>query len=107
MFTVHAITSGVRDGRHQHYPTPGLAPYDAKDQAAAEEIACTALMKYHPISYLRLVDEAGAEVREYRRGDFFQSRSPLRHVHHAIVDRRMAEILDESADAARLAAAEK
>jgi len=107
MLTVHPITSGIRDGRHQHYPTPGLAPYEAKDETAAQEIACTAFMKYHPISFLRLEDEDGTELRVYRRGDFFQSTSPLRHVHHAIVDRRMAEILDESMEAARLAAAGK
>jgi hypothetical protein len=107
MLTLHPITSGIRGGRHQDYPTPGLALYEAKDEAAAEEIACTTLMKYHSVSFLRLVDEAGAEVRVYRRGDFFQSRAPLWHVHERIVDRRMAEILDESAEAARLAAAGK
>ena len=35
-----------------------------------------------PVTY---TDDSGAEVREYRRGDFFQSTSPLRDVHHRVV----------------------
>ncbi|MFG2359357.1 hypothetical protein [Streptomyces sp. NPDC048521] len=95
MLTLHPITGGIRNGRHQHYPTPNIQPRPTGSQAAAEETAVRLLRAYGSISYLRLVDSTGAEVREYRRGDFFQSTSPLRDVHHRVVDQDLAGRDDE------------
>ena len=91
MLTLEPITGGIRDGRHQHYPTPNLKPRTAQDQAQAEEIACRMLLAYQPVSFLRLVNETGDEIRTYRRSDFFQYRSPLRAVHHRVA----LELIDE------------
>ena len=85
MLTLHPITGGILDGRHQHYPTPNLAPRSAENETSAEEAACRMLRAYGFISFLRLVNEAGAVVREFRRGNFFYSKSPLRNVHHRVV----------------------
>ncbi|AKZ60808.1 hypothetical protein SAM23877_p099 (plasmid) [Streptomyces ambofaciens ATCC 23877] len=86
MLTLHPITGGIRDGRHQQYPTPNLPARPVASQAEAEESAVRLFRAYGAISYLRLTDSAGEEVREYRRGDFFQSTSPLRDVHRRVVD---------------------
>ena len=86
MLTLHPVTSGPRDGRHQNYPTPPLAPRQAEDEASAQEAACRMLRAYGAVSFLRLIDEAGTEVREFRRGDFFQRKSPLREVHRRVVE---------------------
>lgn len=91
MLTLHPITGGIRDGRHQHYPTPNIQARPADSETAAEEAAVRMLRAYGAISYLRLVDGSGAEVREYRRGDFFYSTSPLRDVHHRVVAQDLAD----------------
>jgi hypothetical protein len=90
MLTLEPITSGIR-GRHQHYPTPNLAPRTAETEALAEETACRMLMQFHSVSYLRLVDETGNEIRAYRRCDFFQHKSPLREVHHRVARQLIEE----------------
>jgi hypothetical protein len=94
MPTLHPITGGIRNGRHQHYPTPNLQSRTTESESVAEEIACRMFLAYHSVSFLRLVDETGEEVRTYRRCDFFQHKSPLREVHHrvalALIDERTA-----------------
>lgn len=90
MLTLHPVTGGIRDGRHQHYPTPNLPPRQAEDEASAQEAACRMLRAYGAVSFLRLVDEAGVQVGELQRGDFFYPRSPLRDVHHRVVQEDLA-----------------
>lgn len=89
--TLHAVTGGIRDGRHQHYPTPNIEARPVDSETSAEEAAVRLLRAYQPISYLRLVDDSGTEVRQYRRGHFFQSTSPLRDAHHRVVDQDLAD----------------
>jgi hypothetical protein len=91
MLTLHPVTGGIRNGRHQHYPTPNIEAHPADSETAAEEAAVRMLRAYGAISYLRLTDASGADVREYRRGDFFQSTSPLRDVHHRVVAQDLAD----------------
>jgi hypothetical protein len=90
MFNLHPITSGIRDGRHQHYPTPNVRPQSAATESAAEETACRMLRAFNSISYLRLTSGDGTEVRVYRRGDFFHRDSPLREVHHRVSGQDLA-----------------
>ncbi|TXS68920.1 hypothetical protein [Streptomyces sp. sk2.1] len=90
MLTLNAITGGIRDGRHQYYPTPNIEARSVDSEVAAEETAVRMFRAYGSISYLRLLDAAGVEVREYRRGHFFQSTSPLRDVAHRVVDEDLA-----------------
>ncbi|MFF7837533.1 hypothetical protein ACFZC6_01665 [Streptomyces ossamyceticus] len=90
MLTLNAITRGILDGRHQHYPTPHIDPRPV-DAETADETAVRMLRAYHSISYLRLVDESGAEVREYHRHEFAFSNSPLWDVHCRVVDADIAE----------------
>ena len=89
MLTLHPITSGIRDGRHQHYPTPNLEAGTVSSEAAAEEAAVRMLSAYGAVNFLQLTDVSGAKVRTYYRGDFFQPTSPLRdarlRVHAAAV----------------------
>lgn len=91
MLTLHPITGGIRNGRHEHYPTPNIEARPAGSETAAEEAAVRMLRAYGAISYLRLTDSSGLEVREYRRGDFFQSTSPLRDAHHRVVAQDLAD----------------
>ncbi|MYW46378.1 hypothetical protein [Streptomyces sp. SID161] len=91
MLTLEPITSGIHDGRHQHYPTPDLAARTAETETSAEETACRMLLQFQPVSYLRLVDAAGTVLREYRRCDFFLRKSPLRVVHQRVA----LELIDE------------
>ncbi len=90
MLSLHPITGGIRDGRHQQYPTPNIPARPVASETEAEESAVRLLRAYGAISYLRLMDDTGAEVREYRRGDFFQTTSPLRDVHHRVVEQNLA-----------------
>lgn len=85
MLTLHPITGGIRDGRHQHYPTPNIQIRPVGSEAAAEEAAVRMFNAYGSISFLRLVDASGVEVRDFRRWHFFQSTSPLRDVRHRVV----------------------
>lgn len=78
MLTLHPVTGGIRDGRHQQYPTPHIEPCSVESEQAAEEAAVRLLSAYGSISYLTLTGEAGERIREYRRGHFFQTKSPLR-----------------------------
>lgn len=89
--TLSAITRGIRDGRHQHYPTPHIQPRPVDTETAADECAVRMLRAYHSICYLRLVDSTGTEVREYHRYDFSRSDSPLWEVHCRVVDADIAE----------------
>jgi hypothetical protein len=91
MLTLHAVTGGIRDGRHQHYPTPHIQPRSVDTETAAEETAVRLLRAYGAIGYLKLADDSGAEVRVYRRGDFFHSDSPLRDAHHRVVAQDLAD----------------
>ncbi|MFB6665983.1 hypothetical protein [Streptomyces parvus] len=79
MLTLHPMTGGIRDGRHQQYPTPHIEPRPVESETAAEEAAVRLFSAYGSISYLTLTREDGQQVREYRRGHFFQAKSPLRH----------------------------
>ncbi|WP_097865835.1 hypothetical protein [Streptomyces sp. rh34] len=79
MLTLHPMTGGIRDGRHQQYPTPHIEPRPVESESAAEEAAIRLFSAYGSISYLALTDEGGEQVREYRRGHFFQAKSPLRY----------------------------
>ncbi|MFH8867152.1 hypothetical protein [Streptomyces griseus] len=78
MLTLHPITGGIRDGRHQQYPTPHIKPRSVETEQAAEEAAVRLLSAYGSISYLTLSGDDGERIREYRRGHFFQAKSPLR-----------------------------
>lgn len=80
MLALHPIISGIRDGRHQNYPTPHFESRPVESEQAAEEAAVRLFSAYGSISYLTLTGEDGKQVREYRRGDFFQAKSPLRDV---------------------------
>lgn len=91
MLTLEPITRGIRDGRHQHYPTPDLEPREVATEADAEETAVKMLAAYQSISYLQLVDGNGTKVRDYQRSHFFMSDSPLRHVRQRVVDEEIAE----------------
>jgi hypothetical protein len=88
--TLHAVTGGIRDGRHQNYPTPGIDARPVLTTDAAEEVAARMLRAYHSISYLSLTDQAGGEVRTYRRCDFFYTDSSLREVHHRVANADIA-----------------
>lgn len=90
MLTLNAITGGICDGRHQYYPTPNIEARSVDSEMAAEEAAVRMLRAYGSISYLRLLDAAGTEVREYRRGHFFQLTSPLRDAHHRVAAEDLA-----------------
>lgn len=90
MLTLNAITRGIRDGRHQHYPTPHIEPRPVGTETA-DETAVRMLRAYHSISYMRLVDESGAEIREYHRYEFARSGAPLWDVHCRVVDADIAE----------------
>ncbi|GAA3852743.1 hypothetical protein GCM10023084_03700 [Streptomyces lacrimifluminis] len=92
MLTLNPITRGILNGRHQHYPTPNIEPRPV-DTETADETAVRMLRAYHSICYLRLVDESGAEVREYHRYEFSHSGSPLWDVHRRVVDADIAERL--------------
>ncbi|MFJ3141708.1 hypothetical protein ACIPJM_04555 [Streptomyces halstedii] len=78
MLTLHPITGGIRDGRHQQYPTPNIEPRSVESEQAAEEAAVRLFSAYGSISYLTLSGEGGERIREYRRCHFFQFKSPLR-----------------------------
>lgn len=78
MLALHPITGGIRDGRHEQYPTPHIEPRPVDSEQAAEEAAVRLFSAYGSISYLTLTGEGGEQVREYRRGHFFQAKSPLR-----------------------------
>lgn len=95
MLTLNAITGGIRDGRHQHYPTPNIEVRLVGSETEAEETAVRMLRAYGSISYLRLIDAAGTEVREYRRGHFFHLTSPLRDAHHRVVAQDQAARITE------------
>jgi len=93
MLTLNAITRGIRDGRHQHYPTPNIDPRPVDTETGAEETAVRLLQAYHSICYLRLVDDSGTEVRKYGRHDFFYAKSPLQDVRRRVVDQDIADRL--------------
>lgn len=93
MPTLHAITRGILDGRHQHYPTPHIEPRPVDTATAADEAAVRMLRAYHSICYLRLVDGSDAEVREYHRYEFARPDSPLWDVHRRVVEADIAERL--------------
>ncbi|NUV65664.1 hypothetical protein G6W57_00855 [Streptomyces sp. CAI-121] len=78
MFTLHPMTGGFRDGMHQVYPTPEIEPRPVESEDAAEEAAVRLFSAYGSISYLTLTDRNGEHVKDYRRGHFFQAKSPLR-----------------------------
>jgi hypothetical protein len=91
MPTLHAITRGIRDGRHQHYPPPHIELRPVDTETAADEAAVRMLRAYHSICYLRLVDDSGTEVREYHRYEFSRSDQPLWDVHCRVVEADIAE----------------
>ncbi|MEU8101718.1 hypothetical protein [Streptomyces rubiginosohelvolus] len=78
MLTLHPMTGGFRNGMHQVYPTPEIEPALVESEDAAEEAAVRLFSAYGSISYLTLSGEDGERIREYRRGHFFQVKSPLR-----------------------------
>ncbi|WP_399554179.1 hypothetical protein OG582_40340 (plasmid) [Streptomyces anulatus] len=84
MLTLHPMTGGIRDGRHQQYPTPHIEPRPVDSELAAEEAAVRLFSAYGSISYLILIGGDGEQVREYRRGHFFQAKSPLRDARHRV-----------------------
>lgn len=91
--TLHPMTRHWVDGQHRHDPTtPGamLAPRPVADQTEAEETAVRWLQAYGQVSYIRL-DDNGTEVRSYGHHDFFLSTSPLRDVHHRVVEADLAD----------------
>lgn len=91
MPTLNAITRGILDGHHQHYPTPHIEPRPVDTETAADEAAVRMLRTYHSICYLRLTDDSGVEVREYHRYEFARSGQPLWDVHCRVVDADIAE----------------
>lgn len=93
MLTLNAVTRGTLDGRYQHYPTPHIDPRPVDTETAANEAAVRMLRAYHSICYLRLVDESGAEVREYHRYEFARPGQPLWDVHCRVVEADIAERL--------------
>lgn len=93
MLTLHSITRGIRDGRHQHYPTPNIEPRPVDTETAADETAVRMLRAYHSICYMRLVDESDTEVREYHRYEFARPGSSLWDVHCRVVEADIAERL--------------